>query len=80
MIDGQSPLIPIAYLVAAVSFVLGLKGLSGPRTAVLGNRVAAAGMLVAVAATFFDVHFRQYGTAGLALTLGGMAIDRKSVV
>jgi NAD(P) transhydrogenase subunit beta len=46
-------LIPVAYLIAAVTFILGLKGLSGPNTAVQGNRVAAAGMLVAVIATFF---------------------------
>ncbi|MEK7285613.1 MAG: NAD(P)(+) transhydrogenase (Re/Si-specific) subunit beta, partial [Chloroflexota bacterium] len=53
--------IPVVYLIAAVSFVLGLKGLSGPTTAVLGNRIAAAGMLLAVAATFFDVQYREYG-------------------
>ena len=67
-------LIPVTYLIAAITFVLGLKGLSGPRTAVNGNRVAAAGMLLAVAATFFDVEFQRYGTAGLAITLAGMLI------
>ena len=66
--------IPAVYLVAAVTFVLGLKGLSGPTTAVAGNRIAAAGMLLAVAATFFDRTFREYGTGGLWLTLGGMAV------
>ena len=40
-------LIPIAYLIAAVTFILGLKGLSSPTTAVQGNRIAAAGMLIA---------------------------------
>ncbi len=68
------PLISIAYLVAAVTFILGLKGLSGPRTAVGGNRIAAAGMLLAVAATFFDHTFRSYGVTGLAVTLAGMAV------
>ena len=67
-------LIPIVYLVAAVTFILGLKGLSGPRTAVNGNRIAAAGMLLAVAATFFDNEFRSYGTTGLLITLAGMAV------
>ena len=33
-------LIPVAYLIAAVTFVLGLKGLSSPTTAVQGNRIA----------------------------------------
>jgi len=36
-------LIPIAYLIAAVTFILGLKGLSSPTTAVQGNRIAAGG-------------------------------------
>ena len=44
--------IPAVYLIAAMTFVLGLKGLSGPTTAVAGNRIAAAGMLLAVAFTF----------------------------
>ena len=68
------PLIPIAYLIAAVTFILGLKGLSGPRTAVNGNRIAAAGMLLAVAVTFFDTQFRSYGANGLLITVAGMAI------
>lgn len=66
--------IPVVYLVAAITFVLGLKGLSGPTTAVAGNRIAAAGMLLAVAATFFDRTFQEYGSTGLYLTLGGMAV------
>ena len=62
-------LAPWAYLVTAVTFVLGLKGLTSPKTAVLGNRVAAAGMLLAVVFTFI-----VQGTANLPLILGGMAI------
>ena len=67
-------LIPLTYLIAAVTFVLGLKGLSGPKTAVNGNRIAAAGMLLAVGATFFDVEFQSYGTTGLAITVVGIVI------
>ncbi|HUG05116.1 MAG TPA: NAD(P)(+) transhydrogenase (Re/Si-specific) subunit beta [Candidatus Limnocylindria bacterium] len=47
-------LVPWVYFVAAVTFILGLKGLSGPTTAQLGNRVAASGMLLAVIATFLE--------------------------
>ena len=47
-------LVPWVYFLAAVTFILGLKGLSGPTTAPLGNRVAAAGMLLAVIATFVE--------------------------
>src|SRR5713101_4427758 len=66
-------LIPVAYLIAAVTFILGLKGLSSPTTAVQGNRIAAAGMLVAVIATFFahDVGSLPVILAGIAV--GGVA-------
>ena len=40
----------IAYLAAAVLFILGLKGLGRPRTAPRGNLLGASGMLVAVLA------------------------------
>ncbi|GIW70563.1 MAG: NAD(P) transhydrogenase subunit beta [Planctomycetota bacterium] len=38
----------LGYLLAAVLFILGLKGLTSPRTAVRGNLLGATGMLVAV--------------------------------
>jgi NAD(P) transhydrogenase subunit beta len=42
----------LAYLVASVLFILGIKGLTHPRTAVRGNLLGALGMLLAVLATF----------------------------
>ena len=39
------------YLLASVLFILGMKGLTHPRTAVRGNLTSAAGMLLAVVAT-----------------------------
>ena len=47
-------LINLAYLFASVLFILGLKGLSHPRTAVRGNLLGALGMLLAVAVTLLD--------------------------
>jgi len=44
----------LLYLVAAAAFIIGLKRLSGPRTARSGNRIAAAGMLVAIVVTLID--------------------------
>jgi NAD(P) transhydrogenase subunit beta len=44
--------ITLAYLVASVLFILGLKGLAHPRTAVRANMIGACGMLIAVVATF----------------------------
>ncbi len=42
------------YLVAAVLFIFGLKGLTHPRTAVRGNLLGAIGMLLAVVVTLLD--------------------------
>ena len=46
-------LINLTYVVAGILFVLGLKGLTHPRTAVRGNMLGALAMLVAVVATLF---------------------------
>ena len=43
------------YIVAFALFVLGLSGLTGPKTAVRGNLIAAAGMALAVVATLIKV-------------------------
>ena len=47
--------VPLLYIVAFALFILGLSGLTGPRTAVRGNKIAAVGMLVAVLATLLTV-------------------------
>ncbi len=44
-------LVQLAYLLSAVLFILGLKGLTRPRTAVRGNLLGACGLLVAVVVT-----------------------------
>ena len=43
----------LAYLFASVLFILGLKGLTHPRTAVRGNMMGSLAMLVAVVATLW---------------------------
>jgi NAD(P) transhydrogenase subunit beta len=63
-------LVPWVYFVAAITFIFGLKGLSGPTTAQMGNRVAAAGMLAAVIATFLE----QQVAAAWILVLPAIAI------
>ena len=50
----NATLINVAYLVASVLFILGLKGLTHPRTAVRGNTYGALAMLIAVVATLVD--------------------------
>ncbi|WP_290791412.1 NAD(P)(+) transhydrogenase (Re/Si-specific) subunit beta [Flavihumibacter sp. UBA7668] len=46
-------LLTIIYLLASVSFILGLKMLSNPASARKGNRIAAAGMGLAILGTIF---------------------------
>lgn len=43
----------LAYLLAAVCFIIGLKMLSGPKTAPTGNLVGASGMAVGIIATLW---------------------------
>jgi NAD(P) transhydrogenase subunit beta len=72
-------IVNIAYLIAAVLFILGLRGLSHPRTAVRGNRTAALGMIVAIAVTLLSSKFEwQYIIIGVAIgaVLGTVAALR----
>lgn len=46
-------LLEISYLIASVLYIIGLKMLSGPKTARNGNLLAAAGMSLAIFATIF---------------------------
>jgi NAD(P) transhydrogenase subunit beta len=54
-----SSYINLIYVVASVLFILGIKGLTHPRTAVRGNLMGATGMLLAVIATLLakGLHF-----------------------
>jgi NAD(P) transhydrogenase subunit beta len=57
----------LAYLVAAVLFILGLKQLSSPRGARNGNFIAALGMIIALGATVPLLHFTQAGLTVIAI-------------
>ena len=67
----MSLLIALAYLVAAVLFILGLRQLSSPKGARNGNFTAAAGMVIAIGATIPLLHFTR---AGLVIIGIGVAI------
>ncbi|QSE79231.1 NAD(P)(+) transhydrogenase (Re/Si-specific) subunit beta [Rhodococcus koreensis] len=49
------------YIVAFAMFIYGLMGLTGPKTAVRGNQIAAVGMVVAVVATLISIRDAQMG-------------------
>ncbi|WP_416062252.1 NAD(P)(+) transhydrogenase (Re/Si-specific) subunit beta [Rhodococcus indonesiensis] len=51
----MSYLVSVLYIVAFAMFIYGLMGLTGPKTAVRGNYIAAAGMAVAVVAVLIDI-------------------------
>jgi NAD(P) transhydrogenase subunit beta len=67
----MSALINIGYLVASVLFILGLKGLTHPRTAVRGNLLGATGMLLAIVLTLTDQQILSYEMIILGLIIGG---------
>jgi H+-translocating NAD(P) transhydrogenase subunit beta len=60
----------VLYIVAFALFIQGLRGLSGPTTAVRGNRIAAVGMAIAVVATLLHPGEGNWGLIALGLALG----------
>lgn len=66
------PLVKTAYVVAAVLFILGLKLMGRPRTAVRGNQLGAAGMLLAVVVTLVHlwVDQQRFGFVVAGVLLG----------
>ncbi len=54
-VDNMTYLVNGLYIVAFSMFIYGLMGLTGPKTAVRGNQIAAVGMGIAVVATLISV-------------------------
>ena len=63
--------IDIAYLVTGILFILGLRYLSSPATARLGNRIALVGMIIAVGATLLDQSVVTWWVLALGFAIGG---------
>ena len=66
--------IDVVYLAASVLFILGISGLTHPRTAVRGNILGASGMLLAVVATLLDNQVFGGGAFGLGVILAGVVL------
>jgi NAD(P) transhydrogenase subunit beta len=64
-------LVNLAYLIAAVCFILAFKGLAHPRTAVRGNLTGAFGMLLAIVVTLLDQHILGYTAIFAGILVGG---------
>src|SRR6202011_6289857 len=58
------------YIVAFALFIYGMSRLTGPRTAVLGNKIAATGMAVAVIATLLQKHVLDGSATPWEIALG----------
>ncbi len=58
------------YLIAAVCFILALKGLSSPRTARRGNLIGASGALLAVITVFLSVKLDNIPLILIAIAVG----------
>src|SRR3954452_10968343 len=67
---SRTQAIELVYLLCAVSFIVALKALSNPRTARLGNLIGAAGMTVAVGATFATPGLHRIGIIVVAIAVG----------
>src|ERR1700682_1320070 len=67
----MSMAVALAYLLAAVLFILGLIQLSSPKSARRGNQIAAVGMVIALGSTLPLLHFTA---AGIAITIIGILI------
>jgi NAD(P) transhydrogenase subunit beta len=67
---SRSDLVALLYIVAFALFIYGLMGLTGPRTAVRGNRIAAVGMAVAVVATLLIPGMGDWGLIALGVAIG----------
>jgi NAD(P) transhydrogenase subunit beta len=60
----------VLYIIAFALFIQGLRGLSGPTTAVKGNRIAAVGMAIAAIATLLNAQEGNWGLIALGIALG----------
>jgi NAD(P) transhydrogenase subunit beta len=66
----QQNFIDACYIVAFSLFIYGMSGLTGPRTAVRGNKIAAIGMAIAVVATLLTPHVLSGSSTPWLIALG----------
>jgi NAD(P) transhydrogenase subunit beta len=62
--------IDLCYLIALIAFIVALKGLSSPRRARAGNLLGAAGMALAIGATFARSDLGHLGLIISAMVIG----------
>lgn len=68
----MNELIAVAYIIAFALFILGLTGLTGPRTAARGNVTAGVGMTIAIVATLLTPGTGNWLLITCGLVLGSI--------
>ncbi|MCY4213155.1 MAG: NAD(P)(+) transhydrogenase (Re/Si-specific) subunit beta [Gammaproteobacteria bacterium] len=68
----SAELINVCYIAAAALFVLGLKQLGSPATAVRGNLLSATGMLIAIVVTLFSKGILEFQWILVAAAVGAL--------
>ena len=63
----------LIYLISAILFVLGLKGLNSPETARRGQKLAALGMTMAIVGTLIQSEIISYEWIVVGLVIGSVA-------
>jgi NAD(P) transhydrogenase subunit beta len=61
----------VAYLIAAICFILALRGLSSPETARKGNIIGVIGMVIAIVTTLASPHVLSYSWIAVGILIGG---------
>jgi len=61
----------LSYLIAAICFIMALRGLSSPETARLGNIYGIAGMIIAVVTTLVTPHVVSFWLIVVGILIGG---------
>ncbi|WP_116040628.1 NAD(P)(+) transhydrogenase (Re/Si-specific) subunit beta [Amycolatopsis palatopharyngis] len=68
----MSSAVGVLYIIAFALFIYGLMGLTGPRTAVRGNWIAAVGMAIAVIATLLLPGMGNWWLIALGIAIGAL--------
>ena len=63
-------IVKLAYLVASVLFIIGIKMLNKPATARQGNQLSALGMLIAIVATMFQLDILSLPEVLICIVIG----------
>ena len=68
-------LIGVAYLIATLLFIIGLKRFNSPATARSGNFLSSAGMFIAIIATLYDQKIINYQTIAIGVVIGSVILS-----